>query len=492
MKRIRQALLRIASEDASLRATLLPLTRQADKWKSLPKGWTQDSVESFWSNLTGDNKHKVTKCISQMDGKVDDPGAFCASLADKVMGPEWRSKKKAYSYQKVSVAALPASVKKALALTRLPTKRTIEVRIDSSYSMYAAGDDGAKGFVFLVNLDSGQVQEFWGAFGGGGLGTKLSPVDDVNNAGRKIPLPDHLVVLHGQIGGRTPYVGATANEAGFARLTAPRPRVGMRVRRAFALGDYLGSHTKLVDMVLKEIKAEMQRKSWSKDPKPLATGFIWSLFDSFSGQGTLAKALWGLFERTGVSLDPSWATRLAWQVRGRVGTDPQGLLTAAAISLSLLNRTRQPRLAGWVEGLFQKHLAQEMEKAGPPGVAVPLKTPSELFEEDVAGATDTGQGVIRLIGMDPDVLMDFAFRLAEDINWHSLEGVGPRPVPDSVYEALPISEASHSIDYDLTSAAALIVFLLRTAGLKRAAEMVKKQALKEFPDAYVDLGPVAP
>ena len=60
-------------------------------WAAMPKGWTEESVKSFWKSLTGDRKHKVTKCIKEMTGKVDDPGAFCASLADMV-DPGWRSK----------------------------------------------------------------------------------------------------------------------------------------------------------------------------------------------------------------------------------------------------------------------------------------------------------------------------------------------------------------------------------------------------------------
>jgi hypothetical protein len=65
--------------------------KTAAKWEKLPKGWTDESVQKFWKTLTGDVKHKVTKCMKQMEGKVDDTGAFCASLADKVEGPEWRS-----------------------------------------------------------------------------------------------------------------------------------------------------------------------------------------------------------------------------------------------------------------------------------------------------------------------------------------------------------------------------------------------------------------
>ena len=64
-------------------------------WDKLPKGWTEDSLKSFWDSLTGNVKHRVTKCIDKMTGKIDDPGAFCASLADKITGDTgWRGKDK--------------------------------------------------------------------------------------------------------------------------------------------------------------------------------------------------------------------------------------------------------------------------------------------------------------------------------------------------------------------------------------------------------------
>lgn len=94
MFHIRLALMTLAAEDEAVAAVVTPLTRQADKWKKMPQGWTDESRKKFWDSLTGDNKHKVTKCIKQMDGKVNDPGAFCAALADRVLGPEWRKKKK--------------------------------------------------------------------------------------------------------------------------------------------------------------------------------------------------------------------------------------------------------------------------------------------------------------------------------------------------------------------------------------------------------------
>jgi len=73
------------------KASELAGVKTAGKWEKLPKGWTQDSLKKMWETITGKVKHKVTKCIKTMTGKVDDPGAFCASLADK-MDPGWRSR----------------------------------------------------------------------------------------------------------------------------------------------------------------------------------------------------------------------------------------------------------------------------------------------------------------------------------------------------------------------------------------------------------------
>lgn len=81
----------LAKTDPEIRAALSPIVREAAGWDRLPKGWTQDSVKRFWSTLTGDAKHKVTKCIERMRDHMEEPGGFCASIADMV-DPGWRSR----------------------------------------------------------------------------------------------------------------------------------------------------------------------------------------------------------------------------------------------------------------------------------------------------------------------------------------------------------------------------------------------------------------
>jgi|GEM_PF-2750703 len=89
---------KLALEHPELRDQLVPLLREgAAPWSHLPKGWDDESVRKFWDTMTGDVKHKVTKCIKEMSGSdITDPGAFCASLADK-MEPGWRSRREGSS-----------------------------------------------------------------------------------------------------------------------------------------------------------------------------------------------------------------------------------------------------------------------------------------------------------------------------------------------------------------------------------------------------------
>lgn len=480
MFRIRTALTHIAQESADLRPVLVPMLRQADKWKKLPNGWTQDSVDKFWSSLTGENKHKVTECIKKMDDKVTDPGAFCASLADKVMGPEWRSKKGALNSVPVSVSVLPKPVQKALAKVRF-NKRKVYVGTATTFSMYSAGDDGAKGFTALVDIDTGQVSVTWGAFGGGALGQKPSPVDDVNTP--KKPLPDHLVVVQGQIGGRDPYASITCTPTTLPRLTGAA-RLAAEVRTA-GLIEHLGPYSKVVDVVVRAIKEHMQEDRWSKDPKPLATGFIYALFQALNDR-QIEQALFNLFERRGPSLDARWAWQLAGSIRSRLGSGAHAKVIAGAIGMALLAKTKQPRLAAMYEELLTKLLARELEEVGAPAGGKAMN-PSQTFEAAIDNyIQELVRDALGDLGKNPAAAENLVWLVAEDVNWHSVESVGSNDTP--VDQEL-VSSIAQRLDWNLDSVAVFGVALLRAVGLKQKAEALKREALREFPDSFEDLGP---
>lgn len=105
-----------------------------NKWKDLPEGWTSKSRKKFWDSLVGDVKHPVTKCIKKMKDEegIDDPGAFCAALADRVLGTtEWRGKDKKASNHIVHIqrgdSVEQAAQRIVNTLTHGPGRRTGEV-----------------------------------------------------------------------------------------------------------------------------------------------------------------------------------------------------------------------------------------------------------------------------------------------------------------------------------------------------------------------------
>jgi len=67
--------------------------KKAAKWESLPRGWTESSLGSFYKSLAGagDAKAKFYRCVDKMGGSdVTDPNAFCGALLDRFLDPSWR------------------------------------------------------------------------------------------------------------------------------------------------------------------------------------------------------------------------------------------------------------------------------------------------------------------------------------------------------------------------------------------------------------------
>lgn len=101
---------------------------------------------------------------------------------------------------KLSVAKLPRAIQQALQNLRVK-QRVLPVDFATSYTTYSAGDDGNRGFVIVadLNVSPPTVQVFQGAWGGGALGGKPSPVDAVNQPSRA--LQPGMLVIKGQTGG---------------------------------------------------------------------------------------------------------------------------------------------------------------------------------------------------------------------------------------------------------------------------------------------------
>ena len=160
-------------------------------WDKMPKGWTEDSVKKFWKSLTGEAKHKVTKCIEKMKDTFDDPGGFCASIAD-IVDPGWRSRpRKASRGVTISVNELPPIVLEALRSVHYG-RRDIEVSPKSSYSVSAASGDGSQAFTIAVNLKTNRFQIEKGSWGGANIFNPRNPVD-LDDAPRSLP-PNSVII----------------------------------------------------------------------------------------------------------------------------------------------------------------------------------------------------------------------------------------------------------------------------------------------------------
>jgi hypothetical protein len=63
-------------------------------WKGMPDGWDKDSLKKYSESLTGHTPGEeefFEACVREVEGHVDDPNAFCASIKDEYLGREdWR------------------------------------------------------------------------------------------------------------------------------------------------------------------------------------------------------------------------------------------------------------------------------------------------------------------------------------------------------------------------------------------------------------------
>ncbi|MHA1883078.1 MAG: hypothetical protein ACTSUO_08540 [Candidatus Thorarchaeota archaeon] len=101
-------------------------------WEKLPRGWTKESLDSFARSLTkktkGDPKGFVTACMKEMEGKVDNPAAFCASLKDRYLGTtKWRGKESNESRPVSDVTKEITDLKVKEASTRAERDKAIEL-----------------------------------------------------------------------------------------------------------------------------------------------------------------------------------------------------------------------------------------------------------------------------------------------------------------------------------------------------------------------------
>ncbi|MFW6129964.1 MAG: hypothetical protein ACOC56_02195 [Atribacterota bacterium] len=66
-------------------------------WENYPKGWSRKSVLKFARSLdrSAGKKGFFDACVAKIEGHLDNPEAFCASIKDEYFGSTmWRGKGK--------------------------------------------------------------------------------------------------------------------------------------------------------------------------------------------------------------------------------------------------------------------------------------------------------------------------------------------------------------------------------------------------------------
>ena len=524
------------------------MNKTSGKWKTLPKGWTDESVKKFWETMTGDVKHKVTKCMKEMEGKVDDTGAFCGSLADKVEGTTmWRGKKAARLRPEAFYFTVPMpslspygdemdrfvkDVQRFLGTSYKVSWRTglgdqvvivvaLKNRTEEGLIAFADQMHGYMGFLakqdrniykympMIQQINRDMVAAIKDLQAQGRVARRVAVRWAQRVAGRDVQAlnkfnPTELIgalltALNKQglrdVADRIRKLGipkmindAWMDKKGLSGLTSEQQQVWYG-RTAATLTDFQGNGDALATKIAKELRAFAKQKAYGKpDPKVMGTGFIYSLFNNGFYDRALGKKLWDLFEGSRISLDykAEEVARRYYRVFMQ-GDDDQNKLFAAAFSVILLRKLRMPRLATWTESLFNKELASELASASPAGAA-PAGAAAVQTPSDIyeEGVAEYQSSAQRILRQlgDPSKAQTFASGLAEDVNWSEAWRV--------IGEGADLDENDPSVgtmgkelEWGLESTAAFITALLRLAGMKGLALKVKRLAIKSFSDSYM-------
>ena len=125
-------------EKIGRKKTIITLNPKTGAWENLPKGWTEKSLRSFWNSLGGKGEHKVTRCIEKMKDKIDNPGAFCASLERRIESSNLENRKLA-----VEDKILTSSKKVA---------KVVKVGTELAFWMSVDGEDFGSDYVGDIEL----------------------------------------------------------------------------------------------------------------------------------------------------------------------------------------------------------------------------------------------------------------------------------------------------------------------------------------------------
>lgn len=154
------------------KTSFIKFNPKTSAWENLPRGWTEESLRSFWNSLGGKGEHKVTRCIEKMKGDIDNPGAFCASLERRIESSNLEGKKLAVGDK------ILTSTKKVAKVVKVGTELAFWMTVD--------GNDFGSDFVEDVELLKETTDFTRGEVPVEGGLTKEVPLEEKVDLGEKV------------------------------------------------------------------------------------------------------------------------------------------------------------------------------------------------------------------------------------------------------------------------------------------------------------------
>jgi len=472
------------------------MERHADKWNSLPKGWTQDSLKKFWSSLTGDKKHKVTACIKKMEGKIDNPGAFCASLNDKI-DPGWRSRKKK--------ASMPSKLRMWDGEIR-PVDRKAWVWIEKTARenkkwaethKYAENPDewpaSGMSIDMLKERLNKSVEEmatesyiyFWWRShlnGNSGNPIDLAARRDWEKATRSKILPEEIVNM-GDAKKSDP-----DKKRKWKNANSLAAQWIMKQAAAGPFDLYVPLVKQMVGAIfLYLLKYQQQDPTADKAPyaKAFVSGFIVAMFGDLKPRDTqLVNSTFKLLEQIGpVEHGEMLNTHSLSKKYASLIRKTGGAIIAATIAVELLKKSRQTGAASKLERLLAKLLASELS-VGVPGKKK-KETEAQVLKRMVQAEMASARGLYMVAKKDPSTVRAYTADILEDANWHKLAGdLWDEPTYEIDHSV--VSSIANRHDWDVMTLAihGIAAFSLTKdrAGIKTIKDTIKRN----YPDYLKD------
>jgi hypothetical protein len=259
--------------------------------------------------------------------------------------------------------------------------------------------------------------------------------------------------------------------------------------KAVWLPDLLGSKAHLVDELLAAFKRIQAEKPGVYDnQKAMAGGVFYGLVEAMAGK-PVAQKLWSLLNnQAGLGFGYEiWS--LVHRSTSHLDDGPKGQLQAAAIGISLLQRTKQPSKAERANKIMlaEPLIAEALTQAGPVSERSKPKSATAEFTEMVKAQESYAREISTKLKKNPQVAAALVWLTLEDVNAHSesseaesiLSVLKPTEEEQQIAQRLAGTVGQH-IDYGVVEAGAFGVALMMAVGQAKLARPLAKAMIAAF------------